>query len=270
MANVLTSYVRIFRRDHQAITIDEATWLMRGLATKNGSSYSHWVRPRVAVTHDGCVEIQYGSAKVDTPLKEESGEYHHVLEKYFVWERLANEGGWEDQIAEIRRDDICIRRECLYAFDAVRISGAHLARNPVCVDLHRRFGLNTPWSECMTVEVHGFHFACNRHFDDPSSWNDDDFACQPFASPTLANETRQHGALPLWVHEFLKQADTMDARDQIHAIELLWRGRVVRQVLLEEDGPPELPGYPKYRAADGWDNCADPEYLAFVARWRNK
>lgn len=207
-----------------------------------------------------CLDIQFGSGK--RYHSENLLESHDVYEKYIVWERLANEGGSNDSIFTLTVDEknnwveTTLPQPCLYGFDKIRI---------FCNQLPAYFEPFNPEAKRSSeyeIKMQGSYFACNsRSFVDlyeDSAFYGSSLGYDPYYASDYFVPTKDG---------FVNESDVNLVKEtfidpHVHLpknsrIELHWQNRIVQ--IIESNNNETISS-----AADYWDNCLHPEYLAFI------
>jgi len=262
MSNIRTSYIRIFKRDGKDMEEEEIERLFKLAVIAYHRFGSYWVRIqkkyRVA---EKCLDIQFGSGKMyaDDPL-----ECYEVFKKYYVWERVADEGGYNDLIFTLMDNGEWIDKSnsnaCLYQFNKVSIktktlSSYYMKYHPIKIG-QDEFELN----------MEGKYYSCNSRaffkvtednpkcngpclqYDDKYE-TDFDALCED--GEITKSEMQFITDIFVYPNEALKMHDK---------VVLLWNDRIVQSVERIENDVIS-------RSADYWDNCCDLNYLAFKEKY---
>jgi len=275
MANILTSYIRIIDRtgfktsskDNHATNQEVNLRLFESIVQAYGKFGSHHVPILMTQQQDPfCLDIQFGSSKryqTENYILEDK----HFIDTYYVWERIADEGGFNDQICQYKwdsNDSMVINdyRDCTYGFDRIRFFGSNVGKV-----LHKEYALDidkeSMYNSVLELPIKGDYYGCNSRAlvdtnKSPEMYRphtpENFFA---FTDDGMVNEIH-----PSWLSDFFVFGKIeKNAKKEITAVELLWNGRIVQKVVLQYDER-----YVNYRcfSADFWDNCIDSEYAKFV------
>lgn len=258
MSNIHTSYIRVYRRDGKDLTKEEMDTIFQ-LAVKSYKKFgSYWVRIlRKYRELEKCFDIQYGSGKryhLGNLLEDKA-----IFDKYFVWERFADEGGFHDSIFTLEYNGQWVDRTdgvpCTYAFDEVRVFSEE--KIPYFDQFRKDQGISTEFSIKMT----GTYFACNSRggmdmyegteFNGPCLQYDPHYASDYFVPTDDGCITESPIKLLNDIFEYPHKELPEKAK-----IALYWKNRMVQSVERKWDGIECL-------SADYWDNCVDKNYLDF-------
>jgi hypothetical protein len=281
VSNIITDFVRIRAWAGYTISRAEVDWITRQLLSDRGS---YWVPVAVHLAQDQChVDIQYGSGKsigmVD--FWDDYGEQYDA-----VWTR--SESGYHDwDIIWQGGPNTGYRqaRPCRYAFDEVRVTGPvdELPQvQALSFDVLRgkprgRRGMAVAWQPhtegVWRLPVRGTYLTCNSRVDMTTGphitdidWNLPRANEQPGGLTTPTTPCYDDTRLQVLEPSELTALTAADgywrlARPAIQRVQFFWRGRPVHQAQVVYD---EFYGKNvwQHRSADGWDNCADPEFLS--------
>jgi hypothetical protein len=254
----MTSFIRIYRRDGQEMQKEEINHLFNIAISAYDRFGSYWVRIlKKYRAEERCLDIQFGSSKrYSNPL--ETAEIH---QDYIIWERIADEGGFPDQLYQYQWNEegkyVHMKSfgDAIYAFDKLIYHGEDLPKS-----LHQYRQDQTSFDEHI-LQIQGTFTASNdRSFTDlyedsefygPSLGYDPNYASDYFVlqgdGELRTISVPELDELMVYPQKGLKTN---------HRIELLYKYRKVFRLQIDELGGEE------YTAAY-WDNCVNPEYLQF-------
>ena len=261
MSNIHTSYIRIYRRDKKDINKIEADRIFDIAVRAYGEFGSYWVRIlKKYRPEEKCLDIQFGSGK-----RYHSGnllEDYEIYNKYFVWERFSDEGGFNDTIFTLKEDEHNKWIEetppvsCLYGFDKILIKCNELP------EYFNQFNFMEGLPNQYELKITGSYYACNsRSFMDvnenstfygPKLGYDPEYNSDYFIPTTDGGITDSDSNLikDVFIYPNKKIINGM-------RVELLWKNRMVQAI---EKKVNEVVCY----SADYWDNCFDKCYLEFL------
>jgi hypothetical protein len=262
MSNILTSYIRIFRRDGKAMNEVEIEHLFQ-LAVRSYETFgSYWVRIiKKYRSLEKCLDIQFGTGK-----RFHSGnllEDYDVFREYTVWERTADEGGFRDSIFTLVENkenqyiEVGNLEPCKYRFNKVRIS--YPDELPSFIEKFEPVSISATEYE---IDRTGYYYACNsRSFMDleentlfygPQLGYDPTYTGDYFMPTADGEITASDDNLirSLFVYPYPELQRKM-------RVELFWNNRLVQSVEHKDN---EISS----QSADYWDNCGDAAYLSFI------
>lgn len=261
MSNVLTSYIRISKKNGKEINKEEIEMLFNLAVRAYHKFGSYWVRIQKKYRkEEKCLDIQYGSGKTyaDNFLAS-----YEIFSSYDVWERSADQGGFDDNIFTLIDDgewiDTTDYIPCLYRFNKVKIKSDSLSPylkrfNPVEINPNQ-----------FEIQMEGKYFACNsRDFVDVTEDNPNCYG------PCLQYDDKYDSDFKLLIKDgFVTKSELIFLKDVfIHPntelqlndkIELYWNDRIVQSV-------ERIKNEVLTKSADYWDNCCDKDYLEFQKR----
>ncbi|MDB5307677.1 MAG: hypothetical protein JWO38_1879 [Gemmataceae bacterium] len=246
MANIASVSVAAFLRGDAPVRAVTRHGLLRALTRYFGESYcvpawGYDDYPR------GCVEVQCGEKWSPTGVDTAWARYGKFLDA--VWVRWYDSGGDHDAIFRFEPAAGIISRLCRYGFERVRMT---------CPDGVDFSTLTTSWRPirpCVwEADVSGTYLAGNDRCD---LLRDE----LTLPSPTTPVRRSVLGTTLDWASAGMPASLTrMEEAVQgcASAVEFLWRGRATRV-------------YRRYASRwglwclDNWDNCHDPDWLAYCA-----
>ncbi len=254
----MTSFIRIYRRDGQAMNTEEIDRLFNAAVQAYDRFGSYWVRIlKKYRTAERCLDIQFGSSKRYDNLLE-ADEFHR---EYIVFERIADEGGRTDRLYQYDWNEnhgyIYMKSlgKAMYAFDSIILHAEELPEDLKHFDFDQK-ALDTYY-----LNIEGTFESCtDRSFAD--LYEDSEFygPCLGY-DPNYASDyfvLQPYGELQtISIEEFKEYVNypkTMLEKGM--SISLMYNFRVVARLVHGVHGIDE------YTAAF-WDNCVNPEYLEF-------
>ncbi|MGD1841535.1 MAG: hypothetical protein ACFB0B_11660 [Thermonemataceae bacterium] len=261
MSNIHTSYIRTYRRDGAHLNKEEIEMLFRRAVQSYGTFGSYWVRILKYYREvERCLDIQFGSGKryhSDSLL-----EQYDIYNTYFVWERFADEGGFDDHIFTLEEEfydkqkyiSTTERKPCLYRFNKVKL---------ICDELSDYFQQFDPLRvdfDSYLFNLAGTYYACNsRSFVDLHEDSDfygprlgyDPSSASDYFVPT-EDGIITSSELPLINAIFIDHSQLLP----MMRVELYWNNRLVQAVEHKHD---QVYAW----SADYWDNCANSDFLLF-------
>ncbi|MBC6462341.1 hypothetical protein [Actinomadura sp. HBU206391] len=280
MSNITTDFVRIHAWAGHSIDRDEAEWITERLLSDRGS---YWVPVNIHLASDRShVDIQYGGGKsigmVD--FWDDYGDQYDA-----VWTRRSDPA---------HRWDIIWRggpntgyrkaRFCRYVFDEVRVTGPASELPPIhAVDFdairgrmrgRRAFaGAWRPHADGIwRLKVRGTYLTCNSRVDMSTGpkirgvdWNTPRANTRSGGLATPTTPCYDDGGVKVLEPTELTVISTdgghwRSTTPAIQRLEFFWRGRLVHRAQEDYDDFLEKQVW-RHLSADGWDNCADPEFL---------
>lgn len=266
MSNIFTSYLRIFPRSKEFLTEPEINRLFTEIVQAYGEFGSYWVRiEKRFYPSENYLDIIYGSSK-RTHTDDYILERIETIEKYDVWERLADEGGGPDKIGRWQYDPAhgwveCKRQDCRYAFDKIRAIG-RLPNDFLPFAAPLKSNGVTEFSVC------GSYFGCNsRSFVDlveNSEFYGANLGYDPaYKSAHLIPDTEGPLELSIPTVRRVIERDWSVSTDDC-LFELEWQGQLVKRISAERNQYGER----KFESGDGWENTINREYLSFVGQYQ--
>lgn len=261
MGNIRTSYIRIFKRDGKDLTSEEIETLFKLAVRAYHKFGSYWVRIQKKYRSDEkCLDIQFGSSKTyaDNLL-----ECYEVFNKYYVWERVADEGGFDDTIFTLMNDGEWVDRTystaCLYRFNKVKVKSKTLS--PYFLKWNPKKISDNEFE----IQMEGKYNACSsRAFfevteDNPNCYGpclqyDEKYETDFNALCEDGNVTKSESEFITDIFVYPNKELKMNVQ-----VELLWNDRIVQSVKRIENDV-------ICKSADYWDNCCTSDYLEFIKR----
>jgi hypothetical protein len=259
MSNIRTSYIRIFKKDGTHLATEEIEALFKLAVRAYHKFGSYWVRIQKKYRkNEKCLDIQFGSSKTYGDNHLESFEIFH---NYYVWERVADEGGFDDIIFTLKDSGEYIETTditpCIYKFNSVKIKTTSLSDyfasyNPI------KLGENE-----FEIQLEGEYSACNsRSFFEVTENNpnyygpclqyDDKYETDFDTLSPDGSVTKSEAQIIQDIFVYPNKELRMNDK-----VELLWNERVVQTVERIEN---EV----KTKSADYWDNCFSSDYIEFI------
>lgn len=255
MSNITTSYLRFFRMDGKDISKEEIEKLFQATVTVHKEFGSYWVRVLKKYRDlEKCLDIQYGSAKGY------GGD--DAYQGYYVWERIADEGGFPDQIfmyfydAEKGYVHTTTSKKCLYQFDKVRI-----VYEQELPEYFQQFDFKKNIDDFFESNIQGKYWACNdRSFMDlheESNYYGPRLGYDPHYASDYFVPTHEGSVLES-SQDFIQNTFVSPHQELVEnmKIELYYNFRLVQTI---EKRKQEV----ITSSADYWDNCADEDFLRF-------
>lgn len=261
MSNIFTSYIRIIKRDGKDLTTEEIEMLFNLSVRAYHTFGSYWVRIQKKYRIDEkCLDIQYGSGKTygDSFL-----ECYEVFDKYYVWERVADEGGSHDTIFTLNDSGEWVgetdRSACIYKFNKVKIKTNNLSPyflmyNPLKIS-----------DDVFEIQMEGKYYACNnKAFFEVT---EDNMNCY---GPCLQYDEKYETDFDvLCGGGYVTKSETQFITDVfVHPhkelntnehVELFWNDRIVQSVT-------RIGNEIICKSADYWDNCSISDYMESIKR----
>lgn len=264
MSNIYTSYIRLYPKDRKPMPKATQDYLVNSIVRSYDEFASYWVRIYINWnTVENALDIQFGSGK--THHTERYIMYEtELVEKFFVWERVNDEGTEFDFISWNVADTInenlvdSLQTTCIYGFDTLRVNSFELTQL-------------IPYANWITnnnyyyTPVAGTYYASNnRGFIDlekNTDFNGPYLKYNPDYTPlSFCKNANSQIILPQNLEPIITRLNTKEFKG---TFELMWRNKVVQKAVWE------YPSYTKnyktgvFYSNDSWDNCLNESYLKF-------
>ncbi len=259
MSNIQTSYIRIFKKDGTDLTTEEIDMLFKLAVRAYHKFGSYWVRIQKKYrTDEKCLDIQFGSGKTYGDYLLASFEVFH---NYYVWERVADEGGSDDRIFTLEDFgeyvDITDSKSCIYKFNKVIIktsslSPYYLSYNPTQIN-DNEFEIQLKGKYCASNSRSFFELSENNpNCYGPCLQYDDkyetDFEVLCADGMLTKSETQFINDVFVYPNKELRMNEK---------VALFWNDRVVQTIERTENVVICM-------SADYWDNCFSEDYTNFM------
>lgn len=259
MSNIQTSYIRIFKKDETDFTTEEIEMLFKLAVRAYHKFGSYWVRIQKKYRNDEkCLDIQFGSSKTygDNLL-----ESYEVFHNYYVWGRVADEGGFDDFIFTLKDSGEYVEKtdvaSCIYKFNKVKLKTTSLSPyfvsyNPIKISENE-----------FEIQLEGKYCACNsRSFFEVTEDNPD------YYGPCLQYDDKYETDFEVLCPDgFVTKSEIQLIKDVFvypnkelrmnEKVELFWNDRVVQTIERIENDVIS-------KCADYWDNCFNSDYIKFI------
>lgn len=259
MSNIQTSYIRIFKKDETDLTAEEIEILFQHAVRAYHKFGSYWVRIQKKYrNNEKCLDIQFGSGKT---YGDDYLESYEIFQNYYVWERVADEGGFDDSIFKLVENGDSVEKTfiepCTYRFNKVNIksdslsnyySGYHpiqISENEFEIHIEGKYGACSSRAFFEVTENTPDYYGPCLQYDDMYQ-TDFDALCA--GGHVTKSETKLVSDIFIFPYEELRMGDK---------VALLWDDRVVQTVeRIENDVI--------CKSADYWDNCFNSDYIEFI------
>lgn len=270
VSNIITDFVRIHAWAGHGISRAEAEWISERLLSDRGS---YWVPVTIHLAPSRShVDIQYGSGK-STGMVEFWADYGDQYDA--VWTRSYDPARSFDLIwSGDPNTGYRQARSCRYAFDEVRVTGPAGGLPAIGGDARGPRNASGDWQPyadgVWRSLVRGSYLTCNSRVDMNTGprlrgvdWNAPRISTRPSGLSTPTTPCYDSVSIEVLEPAELAVLTTgRSTRPPARRVEFFWQGRLVHRA--QEDHDDFLGERTwQHRSADGWDNCADPEFLSY-------